>query len=232
MDERTPEAWIALLAQGGPVMLVLLAMSVVACAIVLAKLYQFSRCRLRRSRPLIDRAVERARGGEYEPAERMLAECPSPVARVVESALTTMLDSGMTAASAEVEIGRVGTREIRALESWLRGLSSIAHLSPLLGLLGTVFGMIAAFMQIQSAGARVDPSVLSGGIWQALLTTAFGLTVALPSMAAFHFLEGEVDRARAEMRDKALTLTVHFGKAAGEGEPVEEPRVAGERYGV
>jgi biopolymer transport protein ExbB len=220
------------LIQGGPIMGVLLALSVLGAAIVTAKLYQFSRCQLRRSQPLIDESVELIQEGDYDGARSRLKTCPNPVARVVESTLASLMDERMTGATVDVEVGRVGSNEVRKLESWLRGLSSIAHLSPLLGLLGTVAGMITAFRQIQGAGSHVDPAQLSGGIWVALLTTAFGLAVAIPAMASFHFLEGEVDRVRAVMRDKSLTLMVHFGKVPVDAEVVEEKRVAGEGYGV
>jgi biopolymer transport protein ExbB len=118
----------------------------------------------------------------------------------------------MRTAQVEAEVGRVGSAEIRKLESYLRGLSAIAHLSPLLGLFGTVTGMIRAFMKVQEAGARVDASLLAGGIWEALLTTAFGLAVALPAMAAYYYLEGEVDQARGTMKDVSVRILVHFGR--------------------
>mgnify|MGYP005678813071 FL=1 len=72
--------------------------------------------------------------------------------------------------------------------------------------------MINAFMRLEEAGSRVDPSILSGGIWEALLTTAFGLTVAIPAMAAFYYLEGEVDHVRAAMKDASIRVLRHFGK--------------------
>ncbi len=222
----------SVLAQGGPVMYVLLALSVLATAIVLLKLYEFSRCQLRRSQPLIEEAVRLIEDGDYGSARDCLHDCPNPVARVAEAALAALLDERMDASVVDAEIGRVGSREIRGLESWLRGLSSIAHLSPLLGLLGTVFGMIAAFMQIQEAGSQVDPSLLSGGIWEALLTTAFGLTVAIPAMAAFYFLEGEVDRVRAVMKDMGLRLMVCFGKAPAGAENLDKATLTQEGYGV
>ena len=80
----------------------------------------------------------------------------------------------------------------------------IASLSPLLGLLGTVLGMIEAFQQMEAAGSQVDPSILSGGIWQALLTTAVGLAVAIPVVIMHGFFERKCDRI-AFLLDDALT---------------------------
>ena len=82
----------------------------------------------------------------------------------------------------------------------------IANLSPLLGLLGTVLGMIKAFSKLESAGTKVDPTILAGGIWDALLTTAFGLSVAIPALAAFYLLEGKVENSRSLMKDSATRV--------------------------
>jgi len=198
--------------QGGTVMYVLLFMSILATAIILLKLYQFYRSGLRQTAFVEDvlRSVSR---GEHALALENLQQQRSPVARVLESAVSFGANPMMSSSDVEAEVSRVGSAQIRNLESWLRGLSSIAHLSPLLGLLGTVTGMIVAFMSLQQAGSQVDPSILSGGIWEALLTTAFGLTVAIPAMAAFYYLEGEVDHVRAAMKDASIQVLRHFGKS-------------------
>jgi len=198
--------------QGGTVMYVLLFMSVLATAIILLKLYQFSRSGLRQT-AFVDDTLSTLARGDYALALQNLQQQTSPVARVLESAVSFGANSAMSSRDVEAEVSRVGSAQIRNLESWLRGLSSIAHLSPLLGLLGTVTGMIVAFMNLQQAGSQVDPSILSGGIWEALLTTAFGLTVAIPAMAAFYYLEGEVDQVRAAMKDASIQVLRHFGKS-------------------
>ena len=81
----------------------------------------------------------------------------------------------------------------------MRLLEVIAGAAPLLGLLGTVLGMIEAFKQLEMAGSQIDPSVLSGGIWQALLTTAAGLIVALPALIAWHHFDRGLENARIAM---------------------------------
>ncbi len=193
-------------------MYVLLLLSILATAIVLLKGYHFFQARLRQT-DFIDRAIERLEQGDVNGALDLLHPLRHPVARVMERAIRFGRDPRYTTADTEAEISRVGSAEIRALESWLRALSSIAHLSPLLGLLGTVTGMIDAFMNLETAGSRIDPALLSGGIWEALLTTAFGLTVAIPAMAAFYYFEGEVDQVRAEMKDAAVRILRLFGKS-------------------
>jgi len=77
---------------------------------------------------------------------------------------------------------------------------------PLLGLLGTVIGMIAAFAKLSEAGTRVDPSQLAGGIWQALITTVGGLIVAVPAMAAYYLIDSIIERVRATMRDVTVQI--------------------------
>ena len=84
----------------------------------------------------------------------------------------------------------------------------ISNIAPLLGLLGTVIGMINAFSKLEEAGSRVDPAILAGGIWEALLTTAFGLIVAIPALAAFYWLDGRVDKAREDMRHLIIQTNI------------------------
>jgi biopolymer transport protein ExbB len=208
----------ALLAQGGPVMYVLLGLSVFSLAIVLMKAVQLMRLRLVRIAAL-DEALAACRRNDFATAHAAVSGCPHPVAVALRVSIETARDSGLGPEAAQAEVERVGTGAVRDLESWLRGLSGIAHLSPLLGLLGTVLGMIKAFMEIQKAGSSVDPAVLSGGIWEALLTTAFGLTIAIPSMAAFYVFEGEVDRIRSRMVDVSTWILVRVGKLPSDRRP-------------
>lgn len=101
----------------------------------------------------------------------------------------------------EKGIIRMGSGQVRKWEKNLSGLATIANVAPLLGLLGTVVGMIRAFIKIQQLGGRVDASVLAGGIWEALLTTAAGLTVAIPVLVAYHYFEGRVDDFSSQLKD-------------------------------
>ena len=96
---------------------------------------------------------------------------------------------------------------LQPYESGFRVLDTIAQLAPLLGLLGTVLGMIEAFQALQTAGSQVDPAALAGGIWVALLTTAAGLSVAMPTSIALSWFEAQIDRERA-MAEHAFTVLV------------------------
>ncbi len=222
---------VSLFQQGGPVMWVLLAMSVLAVTIILLKLFQFFRSGLR-GLSFVEPALTALQQGDHNNALQALQQQRSPVAMVMQSAIHCGADAAMSARDVEAEVSRVGSAQIRNLESWLRGLSSIAHLSPLLGLLGTVTGMIAAFMNLEAAGSRVDPSILSGGIWEALLTTAFGLTVAIPAMAAFYYLEGEVDHVRASMKDVSIRVLRHFGKTPSHITTRDDHKIEDETHGI
>lgn len=199
-----------LVQKGGPVMFILLGLSILGLGIIFAKLYQFSRSQIRKT-AFITPSIAALGHGDIPAAKRMLVSTAHPVARVMEVAIDTASDSRVSVADRDAEISRVGTAEIRNLESYLKGLEVIANLSPLLGLLGTVLGMIQAFADLEGAGTKVDPAILAGGIWEALLTTAFGLSVALPALAAFYWLEGRVDTVRATMKDAVSQILNIYG---------------------
>jgi biopolymer transport protein ExbB len=201
MPEFSLEHWNAaadLLQKGGVVMYVLLLMSVSSLAIILLKLLQFWRIGASRSG-----MMELIATGSTHEIRRRMALSRHPAARVVETALDT---GHLPRELQEAEVERIGSVEIRALETYIRSLEVVANLSPLIGLLGTVIGMIKAFGRLEEAGARVDPSQLAGGIWEALLTTAFGLIVAIPALGAVHYLERKIEGVRALMRDAAARV--------------------------
>lgn len=91
-------------------------------------------------------------------------------------------------------------------------------MSPLLGLLGTVLGMIVAFQQMEAAGAQVDPSTLSSGIWQALLTTAVGLGIAIPAIAVHNWMERKVERVAIRMNDAVTQVLLEFVRRRRDGD--------------
>ena len=196
MPELSLEHWNAaaeLLQKGGAVMYVLLLMSVSSLAIILLKLLQFWRIGASRTG-----MMELIATGSTAEIRRRMALSRHPAARVVETALDT---GHLPRELQEAEVERIGSVEVRSLETYIRSLEVVANLSPLIGLLGTVIGMIKAFGRLEEAGARVDPSQLAGGIWEALLTTAFGLIVAIPALGAVHYLERKIEGVRALMRD-------------------------------
>lgn len=93
------------------------------------------------------------------------------------------------------------------MERGLRTLGILGNTAPLLGLLGTITGLIKAFMVIEQAGGKVDSQALAGGIWEAMITTGFGLAVAIPILILLHLLEGIVER-RANNMSHCMSLVI------------------------
>lgn len=187
---------VPLIDKGGPIVIILMFMSVLSLAIILFKVLQFWRAGLAR-RAFIDASISKITSGDKAGAASLLRKTRSPIART----LAAGVDASLRGENAEEEIARVGGNELGGLQSYFRGLEVIGNISPLLGLLGTVIGMISAFQQLESAGSKVDPAILSGGIWEALLTTAVGLAVAIPAISALNLMESRVDVARLALRD-------------------------------
>lgn len=180
------------LALGGPVVALLFVVSVLTLALVLYKMWQYRAAGVGRHVALSAAIAAWDRGDRVRSA-RELSESTSYLAPVFARAMSH--DAGrrteMSArADAEAEARFAG------LESGLRVLDSVAQLAPLLGLFGTVLGMIEAFRTLQDAGSAVDPSLLAGGIWVALLTTAAGLAVAMPASVVLSWFEARMHRER------------------------------------
>ncbi|MBK1702906.1 MotA/TolQ/ExbB proton channel family protein, partial [Thiococcus pfennigii] len=136
-----------------------------------------------------------------------LAATPNPIAPILAAAMRGLAGSGGEPAPAvREEVLREAAAQQKRLASHARGLDVIATLAPLLGLLGTVLGMIDAFRELEAAGGRADPALLAGGIWEALLTTAAGLAIAIPAAAAVHWIESVVEGIRHDAEDAVTRL--------------------------
>lgn len=190
---------LELLGLGGPVAIVLFATSVVALTIVLAKLWHLGALRVGRLREAHD-ALALYRAGHSRDALAVAGGSPNPAAAALARAIRGQR-SALPERAVREEVMRYGTRALESLRSGFRTLEVIGSLAPLLGLFGTVLGMIEAFREMEQAGHQVNPAVLSGGIWEALLTTALGLGVAIPVVVALGWLERRVDRLAHEMED-------------------------------
>ncbi|RUT34579.1 MotA/TolQ/ExbB proton channel family protein [Arsenicitalea aurantiaca] len=187
----------AILALGGPVVALLIALSVIAVALILIKLVQFVGAgvgRWGRARE----ALELWRAGRRGEALGAAQRDRSSVGAALAQGMALRLE-GAEPARVESEMARIATGRLHELQKGFRALDAIAQISPLLGLFGTVLGMIEAFQAMQGAGAAIDPSVLAGGIWVALLTTAVGLGVAMPVSVVLTLLETRVDNERVAL---------------------------------
>ncbi len=196
---------LEILAKGGVVMMILGALSVYALAVIFYKIVQFSSSSAL-STKFIEPVMGHVKQGEYTDADAMLERTPGPVGRMMRTSIRCVLNRDMSIRSRESEIARVGTAEMQVLESHMRGLEMVANTAPLLGLLGTVMGMITVFATLSEAGGRVDPALLAAGIWEALVTTVGGLVVAIPAVAAYYILDGNIEKVRTRMRDVAVQI--------------------------
>ncbi len=195
------------LAKGGVLVMPILLCSMVALAIFLERLIHFSRIRIR-GFGLVKNVAKHVRNGELARAIELARGSKSPMARILASALEVIDNDRETF---ETVVVHSTGEEVRELSRYLQVLATIGSIAPLLGLLGTVIGMIKAFMVIQQMGGKVNAAVLAGGIWEAMLTTALGLAVALPAMVAHSYLVSRVDKYEAQLQDGMVT----FIKTAG-----------------
>ncbi len=188
--------------KGGPLMWPILLCSIVSITIILERYYCFYWTKTKVPN-ICSRVKVLLKDGKTEEALRLCEEASGPVAHILAVGIHIRHKNND---EKEKLISRAGSKIIRQLDKHLRGLAVIVNASTLLGLLGTVTGMIRAFMKIQELGGRVDASVLAGGIWEALITTAAGLFVAIPTMVAYHYFEGRVDNIGVQMKDAAAEL--------------------------
>tara|TARA_Y100000748_G_scaffold36156_1_gene26770 strand:- start:270 stop:899 length:630 start_codon:yes stop_codon:yes gene_type:complete len=196
-----------LLTLGGPVVYILIILSIYATAIIFYKLHIFYKVNFFNNVDL-EKSIKLWVSKEHNQAYDEINKSNDPQTEVVSftmyqllkhKKLTSKLDSDL-----REEITRLSDERITYYSSKLNSLQVIAAIAPLLGLLGTVFGMIEAFQQMEIAGKNVDPSILSGGIWEALLTTAAGLSVAIPIVIFESYFRNLVERFKANL-ENAIT---------------------------
>lgn len=183
---------------GGMAIWVIAGLSVLTLALILWKAWDLAWMGAWGNRRRAETAVMAARRAQYDQALDAVRGRRA-VRSVFAGAVVSMAARDHFAA--EEESMRVGKGLIARARSGLRVLELISTIAPLLGLLGTVLGMIAAFQALQEAGNRADPSMLAGGIWEALLTTAAGMAVAIPASVALTWFESVTDRLRLDLED-------------------------------
>ncbi|MGR3620825.1 MotA/TolQ/ExbB proton channel family protein [Pseudophaeobacter sp.] len=180
------------LTTGGPVIALLALISLLSLTVIgvkLAQLWPVTSGRSQRSE-----AITLWQQGDKQGAQSKAAKGKSPADRILNFAMNA-LQGGLQGPLLTSELERRGNEEVQRMNSLIRLLELIAMVSPLLGLLGTVLGMIQSFQELELAQGAANASVLAGGIWQALLTTAAGLTVAIPAAIAAGLFAARIDRA-------------------------------------
>ena len=189
------QAGWAFLARGGDLMYLLLLCSVLVLAITLERWLRIRRARTN-TEALFGPVESMVSRDDLSGAYAHVRFSRGSVAAVLRAVLESQSRQKADLEEAALMEAR---RELRLLNTRLPALSLLAGLAPLLGLLGTVIGMIKAFQQVAAAQGAVNPSMLANGIWEALLTTGAGLSVAIPALIFHHGLDQRVKRCAFEM---------------------------------
>lgn len=198
-------ALIGFLDRGGPALWVIAALSVLTLALILWKVWRLLLTGAW-SGAVTDRAVALWQHGQGTEATTLLRPRRSLRARLALAAMEAATAPHWGEREAREDTTRIAKSLLNEARSGLRALELIATIAPLVGLLGTVLGMIAAFQALQDSGNSADPSILAGGIWEALLTTAAGMAVAIPASMALTWFESVADHVQADMEDAATRI--------------------------
>lgn len=181
--------------KGGFCMWPILACSILGLAVILDRSWTLART-YSSLRILAYRLEGLLRMGNFEEARALVCRSSRPLHRLT----TVYLDHLDAPASLRTSIlEREASEQIARLDVRMNWLATVASVSTLLGLLGTVTGLVTAFHQIELSGGTVQPSDLASGIWEALITTVFGLVVAIPALAAYHLLDHQAGRMALKM---------------------------------
>jgi biopolymer transport protein ExbB len=194
---------IKIFLNGGPVMWPLLICSIIAVATALERLFFIIRERTRRQPKVVEDILQLVEHHDLDGAIMSGRDSRDFIARVLISALSHRAESFSSA------VLRAANRELKKFNRGLAVLDTIVTLAPLLGLLGTVTGMIHAFGLL--GGRELDaPQAITGGISQALIATAFGLGIAITALIPFNYLNARLEEARHDIEDAATQLELHL----------------------
>jgi len=188
-----------LFADGGPMMYPLISCSLLAFGVMIAKAWTLWVAH-KESRGLLADIEALGRQGRLDEALRLAEERPGPVAAILFSGLRRVKESHVTGRDIEKAVQTTGKIELGFLERGLVVLATIANVAPLMGFLGTVAGMVAAFGAIAEAG-QVEASLVAGGIKVALITTATGLIIAVPVNIGYNFFVTRIDKLIVDMEE-------------------------------
>lgn len=191
-----------LVLKGGFLMWPILLCSVLSITIILERFYFFYK-----TKPKIPNLLSRVRGllkqDKQSEALKLCENISGPIPHILAIGIRIRKKN---LEEKERIITKAASRVVRQLEKNLDCLAIIGNIAPLLGLLGTVTGMIKAFMKIQELKGHVDVSLLAGGIWEALVTTAAGLSVAIPTIVFYHYFQNRTDNIISDMKEIGTEL--------------------------
>lgn len=190
-------SFFSLLMEGGVLMIPLFILSLVAVYVIAERWRSLNNSRMEIDSFL--REIESMlKDGDRQRALTYCDSIDKPLARILKAGIRRL---GRPIRDIEDAIRNAGKKEIFHLEKRMNWLATIAGVAPLVGFTGTVTGMIEAFMDIQSLQGNVNPSVLAGGIWEALITTATGLIVGIIAYGFYNFLLGKINRMVHELEN-------------------------------
>ncbi|HEY8380203.1 MAG TPA: MotA/TolQ/ExbB proton channel family protein [Nannocystis sp.] len=192
--------------QGGPLMWAILAASIVGVGIFFERLWSTQRSKVL-PRAFVDRIRALVAKGKTSEALLLCEENGSSIALIIAAALRAF-EHSTSRADIKEAVEEVGAREIAHMDRNVEIVGTVATVSPLLGLLGTVVGMIQVFRNFVEAYASgaVGPDTFAQGIWQALITTAYGLTVAIPMLLLYRVLLDRTNKLVLEMEEDAMAI--------------------------
>jgi biopolymer transport protein ExbB len=186
---------------GGPIMVPIILASIIAAAIFLERLWTLQQRRVLPAE-LTDKVWKWVEQRQIQDKHIIALQQNSPLGKILAAGLANRhRDRGIIKEAIE----DTGRHVVHELERFIGTLGTIASISPLLGLLGTVIGMIRTFHAIQTQGVG-DPAALGGGIAEALITTAAGLTVAIPALLGYKYLRGRVEGLVVQMEKESIKL--------------------------
>lgn len=196
------DTWLNFLIRGGILMIPIVLCSITGLALIIDRFNTYRRMKL--DGFVVEEPIRKAlRRGDFRAALSYLDRDENAGSMILADTLKRYGEgTGSIHGSFALEAGEL----IRRMEISLKGLATVASIAPLLGLLGTVIGMIRAFMVIEGQGSNVSPALLAGGIWEALLTTAAGLTVAIPCLMFHNFFQGRIERVEGALNHMATEL--------------------------
>jgi len=199
-----------LIVKGGPVMIPIILCSILGLAIIIEKLWALNRVRMNVDN-FTSEIFRLIRAGDYDGAIE-LSEKNSryPIAVTFKAGIEK---HGLQAHEIEKVLERVGNTQIKGLEKYIGGLISIIGIEPLLGFLGTITGLIKAFMAWEKAGPSITVSALAGGMYEAMITTAAGLIVAVPFYLICNFIISKIKYISYELSDSSMRLVEELSEA-------------------
>ena len=186
------ESFFIYIDKGGIIFTSLFVLSIITIAIVTLKIIEIYFLRKLDFSKFYSLLIADKNNEMNDVREGFIDTLPKSKQRIILS-LVNILSSNNSKIDIEKEIDSFKNKEFKQIYSFLPSLEVISQVSPLIGLLGTVIGMIDSFNELELGGSLVDPAILAGGIWTALLTTAMGLIVAIPALVSHYFLEKKIN---------------------------------------